>query len=334
MDPNQGLASTSQGTSFAYNANNGHPYHKLGTPVDGYGTISEMLKASNADYEVELGGICAFDQNGNLYDVNDHFATMCNTSDGMKILGVVGKGYVIEQNREAAEFAYDCVGASHGDAVIDTMGVMKNGSEFFTYLRLEPLVLDPQGVKDELEMGLAVRTSHNGSVSLCAYPTAIRLVCRNSVTMSFNKAKQHGQLVKVRHTKNKTSYKADAVRALGMAAKVREDFIVNAQVMMQAHGTFNEVRYVANHLWPINNDPSPRAATIHENRIETLHHLWLSEKNSGGFGETLWSAWQTIGEYLDHHRGLTPEKRAYASLTPESSINVQKRKAAQILLGV
>lgn len=334
MDPNQGLTTTDKGVSFAYNANNGHPYHHLGTAVNGYGTIDEMLKAANADYEVEMGGICAYDENGTMYDVNDHFATMCNTSTGMKILGVVGKGYVIEQNREAAEFAYDCVGASRGDAVIDTMGVMKEGAEFFTYLRLEPLVLDPQGVKDELEMGLAVRTSHNGSVSLCAYPTAIRLVCRNSVTMSFSKAKSVDQLVKVRHTKNKTSYKADAVRALGMAAKVREDFILNAQLMMQTSGTFNEVRYAANHLWPINDDPSPRAATIHEKRIETLHNLWLSENNSGGFGDTLWSAWQTIGEYLDHYRGLTADKRAYSSATPESSINMQKRRAAQILLGV
>lgn len=334
MDPNQGLAITSQGTSFAYNANNGHPYHRLGTQISGYGTIDEMLKASNADYEVYLGALVAHDEFGNAVDIYDNYATMRQFDGNVEVLGVVGKGYVVEQNREAAEFAYDCVGASYGDAVIDTMGVMRNGSEFFTYLRLEPLVLDPEGVKDELEMGLAVRTSHNGSVSLSAYPTAIRLVCRNSVTTSFNAAKKAGQLVKVRHTKNKNNYKVEAVAALGMAAKVRENFIVNAQFMMQSTATFNEVRYVANQLWPINNDPSPRAATVHENRIETLHRLWESENNSGGFGCTAWAAWQTIGEYLDHHRGLNPDKRAYASITPESPINTQKRKAAQILLGV
>jgi len=334
MNRNQGLASTSQGVSFAYNSENNHPYHKLGTAVNGYGTIDEMLTAANADYHVELGGLCAYDENGTMYDVDNHFATMCQTSEGVKILGVVGKGYVVEQNREAAEFAYDCVGASHGDAIIDTMGVMKGGAEFFTYLRLEPLILDPDGVRDQFEMGLAVRNSHNGSVSLCAYPTATRLVCSNSVTMSFNAAKKHGQIVKVRHTKNKTNYKSDAVRALGLAAKVREDFIVNAQLMMQSSATFNDVCYVANQLWPIGNDPSARATTVHGNRIETLRVLWASENNSGGFGSTAWAAWQTIGEYLDHYRGLTPEKRAYASITPESSVNLQKRKAAQILLGV
>jgi phage/plasmid-like protein (TIGR03299 family) len=331
--------------SFAYNTQRGHAYHKLGTPVDGFGTIDQMLEAAEANYEVELSMLVAINPNsGDFVPVQDHYATTRTIKtydsdngvfvDRTDILGVVGKGYTIEQNREAAQFAYDCVGASSGDAIIDTMGVMKNGAEFFAYLRLEPLVLDPEGVADYMEMGLAIRTSHNGSIALCAYPTAHRLVCRNTVTMSFAQAKAQNKIVKVRHTRNKDGYKADAVIALGIAQELREQFILDAQVMMRQEATLGDVVRTADLLWPIGNDPSKRAETVRDNRLGVLETLWRNEKNSGGFGATKWSAWQTIIEYLDHHRGLDETKRAYASATPDSTVSNQKHKAAQILLSV
>lgn len=345
MSTNQGLdTSSTGGVRFAYNKENGDPYHRLGVAVDGYGDIETMLAESGADYQVSLSELWVHDSYGTPQLVTGNYATTRMTtvydtatntlSEQTDVLGIVGKGYTIEQNVEAAQFAYDCVGASSGDAIIDTMGVMKNGSEFFVYVRLEPLVLDPYGVKDELEMGLAVRTSHDGSVPLCAYPTAIRLVCSNTVTSTMRSARRNGSLVKVRHTRNKTDYKAEAIQALGMAEHVRKAFASQAEAMMQASATFGDVERTANALWPLASDPTKRAQTMHDERMEKLMGLWVAPTNSGGFGQTLWSAWQTIGEYLDHHRGLTADKRALASIDPDSTINDQKRRAASVLLSL
>lgn len=345
MSTNQGLDASSTGSvRFAYNKENGDPYHRLGIAVDGYGDIDEMLAESGADYEVALTQLWVNDSHGVKQEVTGHYATtrMVTEWDATNntlvqttnVLGIVGKGYTLEQNREAAQFAYDCVGASSGDAIIDTMGVMKNGSEFFVYVRLEPLILDPYGVKDEIEMGLAVRTSHNGTVPLCAYPTAVRLVCSNTVTSTMRSARRNGSLVKVRHTRNKTDYKAEAILALGMAQQVRETFVTQAETMMGVAASFKDVQRAADKLWPLAPDPTKRAQTMHDERMETLRGLWVAPTNSGGFGATLWTAWQTIGEYLDHHRGLTPDKRALASIDPDSAINDQKRRAAGVLLSL
>ena len=342
---NQGLDTSSAGSvRFAYNKENGDPYHRLGVAVEGYGDIDEMLMESGANYEVALTPLWVNDSHGNNQEVKGNYATTrmvtewdANTGtlvETTNVLGIVGKGYTIEQNREAAQFAYDCVGASSGDAIIDTMGVMKNGSEFFVYVRLEPLVLDPYGVKDEIEMGLAVRTSHDGSVPLCAYPTAVRLVCSNTVTSTMRSARRNGSLVKVRHTRNKTDYKAEAVMALGVAQKVREAFVAQAETMMGVSASFKDVERAVDALWPLAPDPTKRALTVHDERMEKLRGLWVAPTNSGGFGATLWTAWQTIGEYLDHHRGLTADKRAFASIDPDSTINDQKRRAASVLLSL
>ena len=340
MNANQGLAtSSSSGIAFAYNAENGDPYHRLGTAVSGYGNIDQMLEASGADFDVQLTELWVVDEYGEMLSVPNKYATTTFdvATEATRVLGVVGNGYEIEQNREAAQFAYDCVGASSGDAIIDTMGLLKNGSEFFTYVRLEPLVLAPSnGAIDTLEMGLAIRTSHDGSVSLCAFPTATRLVCSNSVMTAFTTAQRNEQMVKVRHTKNKDNYKSEAIDVLGISNKVRDSFMSTAIDMMETPATFKNVMKCADYLWPAatQTDPTARALTVDEARKDKLVELWLSPTNAKGFGENLWTAWQTIGEYLDHHRGLDANKRALASMNPESSVTAQKQKAARFLLSV
>jgi phage/plasmid-like protein (TIGR03299 family) len=325
---------------FAYNTFNGDPWHKLGVAVDGYGTIEQMLMASGADYTVEPAPIYVTGRDGQPVIVADKFATVRHTDDfgpdgfttRTDVLGVVGNGYTIEQNREAAQFALDCVGASGDTAVIDTMGVLFGGSQFFTYLRLEPMILDPNGVADEITQGLCVRTSHDSSISLCAYPTAVRVVCNNTATWSMNAATRKKQVVRVRHTRNKDNYKADAVITLGLAAQLRELFVTQAEQMIHMTASFDTVRKVAKQLWPIEQDPSKRAQTIHDNRIDDLYQLWGSATNSAGFGKTAWSAWNTITEYLDHGRGSDSSKRALASMNLDSQASDLKDKAAQLLL--
>ena len=325
---------------FAYNSLNGDPWHKLGVAVEGYGTLDEMLMASGADYTVKGSPLYIVGADGQPVEVQDKFATVRDSTDfgpdgfvtTTDILGVVGKGYTIEQNRQAAQFALDCVGADQSTAVIDTMGVLFGGSQFFTYLRMDPMVLDPNGIADVVTQGLCVRTSHDSSISLCAYPTATRVVCNNTATWSMAAATRQNQIVRVRHTRNIADYKAEAVRTLGLAAKLRDLFIAQAESLIQTDATFTTVRNLAKVLWPVDADPSPRATTIAETRLDDLHALWGSQTNAGGFGATAWSAWNTITEYLDHGRGSNSTKRALSSMNLDSQASTLKDKAAQLLL--
>jgi phage/plasmid-like protein (TIGR03299 family) len=327
---------------MAYAGVNGTPWHKLGIDVGGLATVDEMLMASGCGYEVVPHSLFIVDSNGNPIEVPDKFATTRTVTvlgdDGFTertdVLGVVGSGYEIEQNASAAAFALDCVAASQGDAVVDTMGALRGGREFFVYLRLEPLFIDPNGVNDKIEQGLCVRNGHDGGLSLCAYPTATRVVCWNTATWSMEGAARDRQIVRVRHTKNKEPRKTEAVAALGLASRIRDRFVKQAEELLARPASFDTVRNVAKRLWDTDPSKSKRAETIFDNRIASLERLWISDTNSGGFGMNKWSAWNTITEYLDHSRSGSEMQRAMASISIDGFVAAKKDKAAKILLGV
>lgn len=326
---------------FAYNGNNGGTWHGLGTRVEGYSTVSDMLIAALADWDVDKQPLYVHAQNGiDLVEVPNKVATVrvehTLTADGVVTehmpLGVVGKDYAVEQNRSAAEWALDLVGASNGDAVIDTMGVLHDGREFFVSVDLGALVLDPDGIGDVIKRYLIVRNRHDGTSSLCAFPTMTRVVCHNTLTAAWGGAKQASQVHSLRHTSGKDARKAQAVIAMGVAQKISDQFVQSATQMMSISGGHDRLDDVIKTLWakPAA-DASDRTRTIWGNRRSTIHRLYDADTNSGRFGDSGWTVWNAVGEYLDHSRkNLT--KRAMAQMDPMSEDARLKDKAYQRVL--
>lgn len=325
---------------FAYNGNVG-TWHGLGTPVEGCGTVDDMLVAALANWDVEKQPLYVQAPNGiDLVEVPNKVATVrvehTVMSDGVTTeyapLGVVGKDYAVEQNREAAMWALDLVGASGGDAVIDTMGVLRNGSEFFVGVDLGTIVLDPDGIGDVIKRFLVVRNRHDGTSSLCAFPTMTRVVCNNTLTAAWGEAKRSSQIHNVRHTSGKDNRKADAVQAMGIAQKISELFIESASALMQIEGGHDRLDTVINTLWEKPNaSASDRARTIWANRRSRIHRLYDSDTNANGFGDSGWTVWNAVGEYLDHSR-KNPTKNALAQIDPMSEDARLKDKAMQRVL--
>lgn len=326
---------------FAFNKHNGDPWHRLGTPVEGCAGIDEMLVAAQANWEVALRPLY-INASGTFTEVPDKVATVREevtmSADGIEIvstaLGVVGKTYEIEQNRSAIEWAYDLVGASGNDAVIDTVGVLKNGSEFFVGVDLGTLVLDPDGVADALKKYLVVRNSHDGTMSLSAYPTNTRVVCWNTATMSLNGAQRSKQVYKVRHTSSKDDRKADAVEAMGLAKLVGELFAEQATKMLGIDGGSNVLDTVIETLWEKpDSGETDRVQTNWNDRRDKVHRIYRSDTCVGGFGHSGWTVWNAITEYLDHGRPrTTADKRAIATMDADGTVAKAKDKAAQRVL--
>ena len=116
------------------------PWHRLGVPMKGLQTAEAMLAAAEADFDVVLAEVAAVDANGeilrnpdgSIVKVKDSRATLRVNPDGtFDGLSTVGTRFTIQQNREVMDRALDIVGASDGDAVVDTCGVLDEGREFF-----------------------------------------------------------------------------------------------------------------------------------------------------------------------------------------------------------
>ena len=204
---------------FAY-AGAQTPWHRLGKSMNGLQTIDAMLEASQADYQVLLTKIAVVDDDGNLIRnpdgspviVEDNKATVRMNDDGsFSPFATVGNRYDVRQNREVLERAMAVVGASKGDAVIDTCGVLKGGARFFAGIDLGTLVIDPTGVNDRIARYLVVSHGHDGYWPIRYANTDVRAVCQNTVIMGIKNAER---LFTARHTRNADEYLNTAQEAL------------------------------------------------------------------------------------------------------------------------
>ncbi|BDU25207.1 DUF932 domain-containing protein [Flavobacterium sp. GSB-24] len=213
-----------------YNSNTGHysfftvkekAWHSLGQIVQEYPTSAEAIKYAGLDYEVAKsplftkgsGIIQTSDsiETGNTeLKVPDYFATV--RTDNNTVLGVVGKDYHIVQNREAFSFFDAIVGGSDG-ILYETAGALGNGERIFITAKLPDYIRVGNG-DDVTEKYIFLTTSHDGSGSITAAFTPIRIVCQNTLNASL---RSMSNVVRIRHTSGAKQRLDDAHKVMGLA---------------------------------------------------------------------------------------------------------------------
>lgn len=327
---------------FAYSVDGGAPWHRLGIPLKGLQTVERMLEVAGADYEVRLSRVAAVDDGGNvIYDIHgdpviieDSRATIRDNGDGTYDgLATVGTRYVVKQNREVAERALAVVGASGGDAVVDTAGVLQDGRRFFMTIDLGALIIDPMGVNDKIDRYLVVSTGHDGVWPVRYANTDIRAVCNNTVRLGLESA---NRVFIARHTRNIDSAFDDAREVLRISVDWAKEFKATAEKMLSIRTSpaGGAVERVLNVVFPPKKDESDRQRSNRENIQTLVRAIYESDKNAGGYGHNGWSLYNSIGEYLDHHRDAEPMERALASLDDNSWVSRTKQVAERAVLSL
>ena len=207
-------------------------WHGLGQIVAEAKTPEEVIRLANLDYEVALapmyasfiptgysrvltvddGFICQKVDpiTGHVIDevkipikgskVNDVFATY--RTDNYDILGTVGSRYEPVQNTEAIDFIYNVCKNSQivkpEDVIIETAGVLGKGERVFVTAKLP----DYKMCGDDMEKYILFTTSHDGSGSIQACFTDIRVVCNNTLNAAL---KNCTNMMRFKHTKNVSS---------------------------------------------------------------------------------------------------------------------------------
>ena len=204
-------------------------WHGLGQIVAEAKTPEEVIRLANLDYEVALapmfasfiptgynrvltvddGFICqkVDPTTGHVVDevkipikgskVNDVFATY--RTDNYDILGTVGSRYEPVQNTEAIDFIYNVCKNSQvvkpEDVVIETAGVLGKGERIFVTAKLP----DYKMCGDDMEKYILFTTSHDGSGSIQACFTDVRVVCNNTLNAALQNC---SNMQRFKHTKN------------------------------------------------------------------------------------------------------------------------------------
>ena len=188
-------------------------WHNLGQIVQDYPTSAEALKFAGLDYEVSKAP--------NIHRLPDGKEVVSKSSfftfrkDNGAILGdKLGADYQIVQNTDAFNFFDEIVG---GDGIMyETAGAIgKNGERIFITAKLPDYI--KVGNNDLIEKYLFLTTSHDGSDSITAAFTPIRIVCNNTLNAALQNCSNS---IKIRHTQNAQDRLKQAHRVMGISNKL------------------------------------------------------------------------------------------------------------------
>jgi len=274
-------------------------WHGLGTVFDHEVSTSEMLSLASLDnWNVRLEPVPLPDTF--VSDKENFFVARDNPFiEGQNdVLGIVGQRYHTLQNEELFTFGDNLL---DGGGRWETAGSIKGGRQVFGALALErETILDPNGVSDKVSTYLLVNTSHDGSVSIMASITPVRVVCANTLNMAIG-GRNIKQSFKIRHTQTADGRVVAARQALGLANAYMDEFDKMAQELFETEISNDKFHEIIQAVYPMPEVDAKGAMSKWSTKMELLEDIYSGPFNSMITG-TAWGALNGITERLDWFR--------------------------------
>lgn len=296
-------------------------WHNLGQIVDGAMTSEEAIKLANLDYTVELAPATFSVGKVQGIVIPDKFATFRN--DTNMPLGVVGNRYTIVQNKDAFGFFDSIVGT--GCAMFETAGVLGQGERIFVSAKM-PDVIRIAGTDDITEVYVLLTSSHDGSGSVIAAVTPIRVVCSNTLNAAL---KNTISRVAIRHTTNATAKLENAHKLLGISHKYVEQVNEMFNSLATKSITDAKVKELVESLFKSEKEDSTRINNIRE----AVMASYFSGVGQNKIIGTAWGAYNGITHYLDHIQNYKSGDVKFDSLMDGASAKIQN-EAFQMLISL
>jgi len=255
-------------------------------------TMLDSAKLSNWDIqlqEVEIPSTLRSDK-------TNYFVTRTNPFDnGKDILGVVGERYKVVQNEQLFEFGDNLL---DGGASWESAGSIKGGRIVFGSLSVpKEFTLDPQGANDKTQTYLLVHTSHDGSVSLQASITPVRVVCQNTLNLALGSVKQS---FKLRHTQSIDGKLQVAREALGLTFQYMDLFEQEAKALFETKVNDKKVYDIITAIYPKPEKDNKKAIKRWENNISLVNDIYNDSPTNANVKGTAWGLFNALTEKLDY----------------------------------
>lgn len=194
--------------TYSFASHSEKAWHGLGQIVENAMTAEEAIRNANLDYEVVKQVIYTKNADEEV-KIGGHYATMrTDTSD---ILGIVRSRYEVVQNRDAFCF-FDTI-VDEGEAIYETAGVLGKGERIFLLAKLP----DDFKIGDEkIDRYILLYNSHDGSSSIVAGLTNIRVVCNNTLQAALRNISNKVHISHVRGAKERLK---EASRVMGISSE-------------------------------------------------------------------------------------------------------------------
>ena len=276
-------------------------WHGLGQIVTKAMTSKEAIELAGLNYQVDKIGASA-EINGKVISIQDKFVTY--RTDTNEPLGVVGSRYEIVQNKDAFLF-FDSI-TEAGCAMYETAGALGKGERIFISAKM-PDFINIAGTDDKTEVFVLLTSSHDGSGSIVAAVTPVRVVCQNTLNAALYGTQNK---ISIRHTANVKSNLENAHKLLGITHKYTEELNECFNYLSKKPVTDEQVKKLVTDLFKTEKEDSSRFKNI-QNAVFASYQTGIGQSAILG---TAWGAYNGITHYLDHERRYKDENIKFENL--------------------
>lgn len=237
-------------------------------------------------------------------EITSHKA-LIRATDGA-CLGVVGNRYTPLQNSEAFSFFDPLV--QSGLVELETAGSLAGGRRIWILARIKGEDITIVG-KDTVRRYVLLSNSHDGTTSVRAGFSPVRVVCANTLSMSQNSSAS--SLIRLRHSHDVAKNLESVREILNLANKTfeatAEKYRFLASKTINAADLRKYVKIVLGHEATEDKDLSARAS----NQIDNVVRMATFGRGQqlDGVGGTLWAAYNGVTEFLTHEASKDADKR-------------------------
>lgn len=289
-----------QNGEYAFALRGEPAWHGLGTVFDQNADIhtADMLRLAHlADWGVAVEPVLV--PEGYRVVSENYMVTRTNPFDaGKDVLAFVGKKYRPFQNEALFEFADNIL---DGGASWESAGSIKDGRVVFGSMVIpREFILDPQGANDKTVTYLLVHTAHDGSSSVQANITPVRVVCQNTLNMALNGSKQS---FKIRHTSGTQARVDEARRVLGLTFGHMDNFEAIARQLFEVEIDNKRFHEIISAVYPMPDLSAGKASlTKWESKVDLITDIYHQSPTMTNIKGTAWGALNAMTERLDYFR--------------------------------
>jgi phage/plasmid-like protein (TIGR03299 family) len=281
------------------------PWHGLGVVLNEPPTIEEGIIKAGLDWEVDLQPLYLKDGRATR-----QFATVRKT-DG-SILGYVGPGYHVLQNRDA--FGWFQPFLDSGTVSLETAGSLRGGRRVWVLAstKVDPVEVVPG---DPVVTYLLLAHSHDGTTSISVGITNIRVVCANTLASALRS--KSSKLIRVYHTKgaqdalNSVREIIDVVHHEFVATAEQYKALTRKAVDQRTIKAYVRRVFVPQFIDDAATDEQVAEQTTCARVLPDVIRLYESVDGASinGVNGTMWGAYNAVSAYLSHERGRSQDGR-------------------------
>ena len=233
------------------------PWHGLGRVIKDAPTSEEAIKLAGLDWDVVPEPI--YD---GAHEVVNGYVINRRSSDG-KVLGVVGKGYQIIQNRDAFAFTDELLGEG---VTYETAGSLASGKRVWLLAKMPRSIMS----EEVIDPYLVFTNTHDGSGAVRSAMTMVRVVCMNTLIYALENATYQWATIH----KGKISEKLEDARyTLFAANKYKDAFSKDVEMLKLKKVTESQVRDMTETLLRVEFEELYKKAVKDPHIIDLREHL-------------------------------------------------------------